>query len=130
MTDLTEQTLAKLSVVEEKADKENVITKKRIDTRLAEGHFARQERRRDATNAITIWLMRGAGWMLVIFVVLLFLVGINPAKFPGSPGVKALEEIFVLMVANSKIITLIVIGYFFRDYASEMYDRVKDGGSR
>jgi hypothetical protein len=120
------RSLKKLEEIGKKTELKNTATKKELDTKSNERHFARREKRKDHTNNIGIILMYVGGFALVAFICLVFLAGINPKLLPESSGVTALEELFVLVVKNSKIIILIIVGYFFRDYASEMYGRVKE----
>ncbi len=123
--DSLDKPLKKLAELDAKTSLRNTTTKRELDTKGSERHFDRQEKWKDNINSIRIGLMWFGGLALIIFVFLIFVAGIYPSKLPQSGGVKALEDLFIIMVSNSKIIILLIIGYFFRDYAGEMYDKVR-----
>lgn len=125
-----ESPLKKLEEAEAKAQLHNNRIKSELDIKGNERHFARQELQKDARNIIKIILMGFFGVMIIFFIVLVFMAGIYPSVLPQSEGVAHLEDLFGLIVTNSKIILLIALGYFFREYAADVMDKVAGEGVR
>jgi len=123
--DYTKSPIDKLVELAEKSEHENLIVKKRLDTHSAERFSDRQEKRSDNINNIGIWLMWFGGIMLTLFVLLTFASGLFSSYLPETTGFQALSDLFSAIVINSKTIILILLGYFFRDYATEIVTHVR-----